>query len=77
MVLMEDLTHIQVFKTNIKTEHDKRRVQQVLSLNPDIEEWSVDCDDIDCVLRIVSHTLSITQITSLIQQSGFECQELD
>jgi len=77
MVLMENLTHIQVFKTNIKTEGDKQRVKTLFNNKPDIEEWSVDCDDIDCVLRIVSYTLGPEEIITLINQTGFQCQELE
>jgi hypothetical protein len=74
---MENLTHIQVFKTNIKTPEDKQRVRAVFDLHPGVDEWSVDCDDIDCVLRVVSYTLSADAIIRLINKSGFECQELE
>jgi len=74
---MEELTHILIFKTSIQTQEDKNRVKKVLSENPFIEEWNVDCEDIDCVLRIVSYELSAEQIIILINQAGFECQELD
>jgi len=77
MVLMEELTHILIFKTSIQTQEDKNRVKKVLSENPFIEEWNVDCEDIDCVLRIVSYELSAEQIIILINQAGFECEELD
>jgi len=77
MVLMENLTHIQVFKTNIKTEEDKIRVKEILADNTAVKEWSVDCDDVDCVLRVVSYELSAEQIIKLINQKGFQCQELE
>lgn len=74
---MENLTHIQVFKTNIRTMDDKQRVGIVIGLHPAVNEWSVDCDDIDCVLRVVSYTLSAEEIIQLINKAGFECQELE
>ncbi len=76
-MVMENLTHILVFATSIKTEADKVRIAELLNTIPEIEEWSVDCDDIDCVLRVVSHTLSAIQIIDLISSLGFECNELD
>jgi hypothetical protein len=76
-MLMENLTHILVFKTDIKTEGDKLLIKEFLDKTPAIEEWSVDCDDVDCVLRIVSYTLSSEQIIQLITKMGFQCQELE
>ena len=77
MVLMEELTHILIFKTNIQTAGDKLRVKELLSTTPFVNEWSVDCEDIDCVLRIVSYELSAEQIINLINEAGFTCQELE
>ena len=77
MMVMENLTHILVFKTNIKTNEDKIRINELFSRNNAIEEWSVDCDDIDCVLRLVSYKLSPNEIIKLINQIGFQCQELE
>ena len=77
MIAMENHTHILIFKTNIKTEEDKIRVMELLSNNSTIEDWSVDCDDIDCVLRIVSYQPDTGEIIKLINQKGFQCQELE
>lgn len=77
MVLMEELTHILIFKTNIQTTGDKLRVKELLGTTPFVSEWSVDCEDIDCVLRIVSYELSAEQIINLIKQAGFTCEELE
>lgn len=76
-MVMENLTHILIFKTNIKTETDKIRIAQLLDTIKEIEEWSVDCDDVDCVLRVVSYTLTPVQITELLAQKNFQCEELD
>ena len=73
---MEKLTHILVFKTTIKTEEDKTLVKEFLSNNKLIEDWNVDCEDIDCVLRIVSYKLRAEDIIKLIHKMGFECEEL-
>jgi hypothetical protein len=77
MVLMENLTHIHVFKTNIETEADKSRIGELLSQTPHIEEWSVDNDDVDRVLRVVSRKLDAYQVIKLINNKGYECRELE
>lgn len=74
---MENLTHIQIFKTNIKTADDKIKIAAALCTMAGIEEWSVDCEDIDCVLRVVSYTLSPSEIIKLITRTGFQCEELE
>lgn len=74
--MTENLTHILVFRTNINTESDKLRVREFLSAQHLVEDWNVDMDDIDRVLRIVSHELSAEDIIRLINQIGYQCQEL-
>jgi hypothetical protein len=74
--MTENLTNILVFKTNINTEADKMRVREFLINQTLVEDWNVDMDDIDKVLRIVSHELCAKDIEELIQQIGFQCQEL-
>lgn len=76
-MVMENLTHILVFATSIKTEADKVRIGELLNRTPEIEEWSVDCDDIDCVLRVVSYTMTTNQVIELVSGLGFQCNELD
>ena len=73
---MDNMTHILIFKTNIRTEEDKILVGEFLNKNSKIKEWSVDCDDVDCVLRIVSHELDAESIIKLINQIKFHCEEL-
>lgn len=68
---------IHVFKTNIRSENEISAIHSVLDQHPFIAEWSVDLEDIDNVLRIVSPVLSVEEITELIQNKGFECQELE
>ncbi len=74
--MTENLTHILVFRTNINTEPDKLRVRDFLSDQSLVEDWSVDMDDIDCVLRIVSHELSPEDVVMLLNGIGYQCQEL-
>jgi hypothetical protein len=74
--MMENFDHILLFKTNINCAEDKNCLHPILDNNPDIERWNIDMDDEDCVLRIVSHTLTHRQIIKLINQHGYECCEL-
>lgn len=72
-----DLKNILIFKTNIRTEFDKERIQSVLDAHDTILQWNVDLQDVDCVLRIVSETLTPKQIIKMVRHNGFECAELE
>ena len=71
------LDNILVFATNINTETDRQKVSTILDEHSEILNWNVDQEDIDCVLRIVSETLSEQQIISLIDAQNFKCKALD
>ena len=73
---MHDLKNIFIFKTNIRCGDDKLAVKQVLEGNELIEQWSVDINDCDCVLRVVSQALNKQDIIALVTGSGFYCEEL-
>jgi len=73
---MENFDHILLFKTNIGCDADKQLLCGVLSSHAGIEQWSIDTEDEDCVLRIISYTLTHQYIINLIQQHGYQCCEL-
>lgn len=73
---MEDPQHIHLFKTNIRSSADLLRVKHSLNNHMQVERWNIDRQDIDCVLRIVSKSLTHTSIIKLINQHGYECVEL-
>jgi hypothetical protein len=75
--MIANFNHILIFKTNIQTEYDKQRVQPILDAHDTIQQWNIDLQDVDCVLRIVSETLTPEQIISVIKHQGFECAELE
>ena len=77
MTMTEDLTHILIFRTNINTESDKRRVAEFFEAQALVKEWNVDMDDIDRVLRIVSQDLRAREIIEQINRIGYQCQELE
>ena len=76
MNIVENFDHILLFKTNINCDGDKQLLHTLLDNNPDIKCWSIDMEDEDCVLRIISYTLSHAQIIELIKPHGYQCCEL-
>jgi hypothetical protein len=76
MTMTEDLTNILIFKTNISTFSDKLRLQKLFLEKGAVDEWHVDSEDVDCVLRVVSSAISAGEIIQLLGQAGFECEEL-
>ena len=73
---MENFNHILLFRTDIKSEEDKQALQPLLDENKNIEQWNVDLDDEDFVLRIVSYTLKHEQVIEMVQDRGYKCCEL-
>lgn len=75
---MDDtLQNILIFATNIRTEKDKLNIGTILNENQAIKHWNIDQEDIDCVLRIVSETLSEKEIIDSITSQGFKCTSLE
>ncbi len=72
----ENFDHILLFKTNVNCDGDKKLLHTLLDDNPDVQCWTVDMDDDDCVLRVVSYTLSHLQIIELMNSRGYYCSEL-
>ena len=72
-----NLNHIFILRTNVKTETGRLLLKTVFDHNDHIQQWNLDLEDIDCVLRIVSPTLCYETIINLINQLGFEGSELD
>ncbi|HSC39247.1 MAG TPA: hypothetical protein VLD19_15295 [Chitinophagaceae bacterium] len=79
----QNLQHILIFKTNIKTEADRQTVKKLLDAHSCIRQWNVDLQDIDCVLRIVLRqaqddrpSLTTTEAIALVNRHGYECSEL-
>jgi hypothetical protein len=71
------IENILVFATNIRTENDKQTISKILDENPEIQQWNIDQEDIDCVLRIETNTLSEEQIINLLGSLNFECSALE
>nr|WP_068891278.1 hypothetical protein [Pedobacter panaciterrae] len=70
-----DFKHILLFKTNIQTAEDKTLIAKVMEKNK-IEQWTIDQQDVDCVLRIVSTVLKLDEVIHLVSKNGYQCEEL-
>lgn len=73
---METLDHIHIFRTNVGAMSPDCDLSQTLNNHTGIDEWTIDCEDIDCVLRVVSASLNPMQIAKLVQNHGYHCEEL-
>ena len=74
--LMElQMKDILLFKTDIRTEGDKQLIAKVMQ-EYQIANWTVDQDDVDCVLRIVSSQLKLNDVIALVVHNGYQCEEL-
>ena len=74
---MENIQNILVFATNIRTNNDKQLISQTLNEISEIYQLNIDQEDIDCVLRVVSKTLSEEQIINIVNRHNFNCKPLD
>ena len=70
-----DFKDILLFKTNIQTADDKMLIAKVMEKHK-IEQWTVDQQDVDCVLRIVSPILKLDDLIQLVSKNGYQCEEL-
>ncbi len=68
-------SQIYVFKTNVHSHRILRALEQALAPFPNLY-WSVDLDDEDRVLRVVSATLTASQIRQVAALAGIRCEEL-
>ncbi|MCD0471451.1 hypothetical protein [Flavobacterium sp. JAS] len=71
-----NLNRIHIFKTNIKQINPDCDMHRTLDNHSDIQQWSIDHEDVDCVLRVVSDVLKPDAIIEMINEFGHECQEL-
>jgi hypothetical protein len=63
-----------LFKTSVKHGHEVERVKDLLNGLLQGDRWTIDLDDCDHVLRIVSDKVEHTDITGLLHNEGFYCE---
>ena len=68
--------HLLIFKTDIDSFCTNCQVHKALNDHPSIWEWSIDTQDEDCVLRVVSPSLTPQMVISLVNACGHKCAEL-
>ena len=69
---------ILVFKTNIKTKRLVKDVSPILDALPSLKTWTVDTEDIDNVLRVVTKgNIFESEIIKLLLAHGFYCEALE
>jgi hypothetical protein len=70
------LEAILIFKTDIITETDLLVVKTALDTHHQIEKWTIDQTDVDCVLRVISHHLNYADVIRIISGLNYSCEEL-
>ncbi|HTD98110.1 MAG TPA: hypothetical protein VK668_02445 [Mucilaginibacter sp.] len=68
---------ILVFKTNVTSKKKVSRISPLLTSVSNIQQWNIDLDDCDKVLRVVATELKPGSVESLLHTAGFNCQVLD
>ena len=69
--------NIFIFKTNIDCKCKIESVKKCLALNTEIKDWSIDIEDCDKVLRIVSKNSTVQNIINQIQSINIQIAELE
>lgn len=68
---------ILILRSNITTWSDLLQIQQPLDHHPGISKWTIDLEDCDHVIRIVTPSLTVADIEEIIKSNGYQCSELD
>lgn len=66
-----------IFKTNIESIEEFNDVKNVLSKNNSLRECTIDLEDVDKVMRILSDSLSVPEVEQEVMNMGFYCKELE
>lgn len=66
-----------IFKTNINTEPDFLKVKSVLKSKFDIKDTTIDLEDCDRVLRVITNNGTLLKISEEIKGLSYFCEELE
>jgi cell fate (sporulation/competence/biofilm development) regulator YmcA (YheA/YmcA/DUF963 family) len=69
--------NVLVFKTSVTKKEQVSKVQALLTSLPLIIKWNFDLDDCDKILRVVTDRVSPRHVELVLQEAGFNCQELE
>ena len=67
---------ISVFKTNVSTSSDVKVLQPLLDKYLKNAKWNFDLEDCDKILRIDSQAEILYTTIRLLQDNGYDCEEL-
>ena len=67
---------ILLLKTCPRSSNDIKRMSVVFDSQPNIEEWNIDLEDCDRVLRIESNGLTVGDIVLSLHEIGIWSEEL-
>ncbi|WP_343702286.1 hypothetical protein [Chitinophaga sp.] len=68
---------IGIFKTNISTLQDKNTVVNAIAGHFRTSACTIDLEDCDKVLRVVSQQLEENQVIAFVRSLGYQCAMLD
>ncbi|WP_040299441.1 hypothetical protein [Arcticibacter svalbardensis] len=68
--------YITIFKTSIATVRDFLQIKPLLDLKIEIQSWTIDLDDCDKILRVVSPRQCKGNVTATLKANGYYCEEL-
>ncbi len=72
------MNNILLFKTDIKTKKSLKTVKPVFNNHPYIDNWYVDTEDIDNVLKIYAlNNVTENEVIKLVNGIGFYCEVLE
>ena len=71
------MKNVLVFKTSVSGKSEVKKLKPLLNrLVNQHGYWNFDLEDCDNILRVETQSLSALTISSLLQKSGFSCEEL-
>lgn len=68
--------NVHVFKTDISSGSLVDLIMPLFNSHPNITRWSVDIEDVDNVLRVISNKEIEQEIIKIVEGNGFICNPL-
>ena len=69
--------NVLIFKTNLATKIDFNKICNILFNLPDVYDCTIDLEDCDKVLRVITSTQTAGCVKQKINNIGFACDELE
>jgi cell fate (sporulation/competence/biofilm development) regulator YmcA (YheA/YmcA/DUF963 family) len=75
-MIQQSISNILVFQTKVANATELSRLAEILDTSPAIQRWTLDQQDVDKVLRVISEELQPDDIVHLLNGHGLYCREL-